>query len=117
METHLNNTVMSIAKQFNHDFSKGAFELFDQNGNQVYREDSSGYWVKQKFDQKGNQVYYEDSIGYWAKREYDQDGNQVYREDSSGYWVKQKFDQRATEFILSPRMVIGPNKNLIRIII
>jgi len=38
-------------------------ELFDRNGNQIYYEDSNGYWWKQEFNQNGNQFYYEDSNG------------------------------------------------------
>jgi len=38
-------------------------ELFDRNGNQIYYEDSNGYWWKQEFNQNGNQIYYEDSNG------------------------------------------------------
>ena len=54
---------MTIAKQFNHDFSKGDFKLFDENGNLVYFEDSEGYWAKREYDQNGNEVYYENSEG------------------------------------------------------
>ena len=55
---------MTIAKQFNHDFSKGNFKLFDQNGKEIYYEDSKGDWSKQEYDQNNNRVYFEDSYGY-----------------------------------------------------
>jgi len=38
-------------------------ELFDRNGNQIYYEDSNGYWLKQKYDQNGKIIYYENSNG------------------------------------------------------
>ena len=35
-------------------------------------------------DPKGNEIYYEDSDGYWSKREYDAKGNETYYENSNG---------------------------------
>jgi hypothetical protein len=60
------------------------FSIKDKNGNEIYREDSDGYWVKGEYDSKGNQIYFEDSDGYWGKGEYDSKGNQIYFEDSDG---------------------------------
>jgi len=36
---------------------------FDSNGNVIYFEDSTGFWVKKEFDSNGNQIYYENSDG------------------------------------------------------
>jgi hypothetical protein len=74
----------SIAKFFNHDFSKGYFELFDKNGNIVYSENPRGSWCKLKYDNNGNKIYYEDSYGHWSKCEYDKNNNEIYYEDSYG---------------------------------
>ena len=62
----------------------GWFEVFDSKGNQVYSENSDGYWSKREYDGKGNEVYYEDSDGFWYKIEYDGKGNRVYYENSEG---------------------------------
>ena len=59
---------------------------YDDNGNQIYHENSNGYWEKKEYDDKGNQIYYEDAGGYWYKYKYDDKGNQIYYEDSQGDW-------------------------------
>jgi len=72
----------TIAQQLNiKDFP---YIIKNKNGNQIYYENSDGYWWKQEFDQNGNQIYFKDSDGYWWKQEYDQNGNQIYYEDSNG---------------------------------
>ena len=48
-------------------------------------------------DKDGNQVYFEDSSGYWAKGEYDKDGNRIYRENSIGIII----DKRTTEMTIA----------------
>ena len=35
-------------------------------------------------NKEGEEIYYEDSDGYWWKREYDLSGSEIYYEDSSG---------------------------------
>jgi YD repeat-containing protein len=54
------------------------------NGNEIYYEDSVGFWQKREYDDKGNLIYIEDSDGYWEKYEYDDNGNYIYWEDSDG---------------------------------
>ena len=36
------------------------------------------------YDSNDNNIYSEDSNGYWIKREYDDNGNLIYRENSDG---------------------------------
>jgi hypothetical protein len=36
---------------------------YDDNGNLIYLEYSTGYWVKHEYDSKGNRIYYENSTG------------------------------------------------------
>jgi hypothetical protein len=59
--------------------------IYNQNGNQIYYEDSNVYWEKSEYDDNGNRIYYEDSNGYWRRFEYDENGNNIYFEDSYGY--------------------------------
>jgi hypothetical protein len=59
-------------------------EIKDSNGNEIYSEESDGYWVKREFDSSNNQIYSENSDGYWIKREYDSSNNEVYYENSKG---------------------------------
>ncbi|MDD2470009.1 MAG: hypothetical protein PHI22_03685, partial [Bacilli bacterium] len=62
-----------------------SFVVYDEKGNKIYKEDSSGKW---KYDEKGNLIYFEDNTGYWERREYDEKGNIIYFENSDGYWEK-----------------------------
>jgi hypothetical protein len=72
----------TIAKQLNvKDFP---FVIKDKNDNQIYREDSDGYWWKREYDKNNNPIYWENSNGTWVKREFDKNNNQIYSEDSDG---------------------------------
>ena len=73
----------TIAQQINWDFEvNGNLVIEDKKGNQIYFENSDGYWVKLEYDSQGNQIYFEDSDGDWAKREYNSQGKEIYYEDS-----------------------------------
>ena len=39
------------------------FEIKDENGNLIYFEDITNFWVKREFDENNNQMYYENSNG------------------------------------------------------
>ena len=71
---------MTIAQQLN--IKTFPFEI-KVDGNEVYFENSNGYWEKHEW-QDGECVYFEDSNGYWRKSKY-QDGKEVYCENSNGY--------------------------------
>tara|TARA_B110000967_G_scaffold119437_1_gene122123 strand:- start:23 stop:352 length:330 start_codon:yes stop_codon:yes gene_type:complete len=60
----------------------GTLRLYDTTGNEIYYEDSDGWWSKQEYDAKGNMIYRETSGGWWVKREFDAEGNEIYYEDS-----------------------------------
>jgi hypothetical protein len=78
----------TVAQLLKHDFkSKGSLFLYDDNGNEIYCEYSSGYWVKQEFDDNGNYIYFENSDGYWYKKDYDSNNNVIYYENSDGILV------------------------------
>ena len=72
----------TIAQQLNVKYFP--FEIRDKNGNQIYYEDSNGYWVKKEYDSNGNEIYFEYSDGFWGKSEYDSNRNEIYYEDSDG---------------------------------
>jgi len=77
----------------------GTTRIYDSNGNEVYLEDSTGFWVKRKLDKKGNQVYWENSDGYWEKSKFDKKGNEVYYEDSEGKkWETPKPKENIIQF-------------------
>ena len=89
----------TIAEQLN--VKEFPFTIKDKKSNEIYWEDSTGYWRKSEFDSKGNRIYYENSYGYWIKSEYDSKGNKIYYEDSIGYWIKKTeltLDQIAEKF-------------------
>ena len=73
---------MTIAQQLK--IKEFPFIIKDSNGNKIYWESSTGYWVKRKYDSKGKEIYYENSDGYWVKQEYDSKGNRIYWENSDG---------------------------------
>tara|TARA_R110000868_G_scaffold281159_3_gene541530 strand:- start:1846 stop:2229 length:384 start_codon:yes stop_codon:yes gene_type:complete len=73
------------------------FEINDKNGNQIYYENSKGYWCKREHDANGNEIYCESSDGLWWKRERDESGNLIRYEDSDGYWHKSQLDAQGNE--------------------
>jgi len=73
----------------NQEFPK---KLFDKNGNEIYWEYSSGYWIKSEFDSNNNEIYWENSDGFWVKKEYDSNNNEIYYENSDGLWSKREYD-------------------------
>jgi len=56
--------------------------IYDDKDNEIYREDSNGYWYRWDYDENGKQIYFEDSDDYWVKRKFDDNGKCVYRKDS-----------------------------------
>ena len=59
--------------------------IFNENGNQIYLENSDGYWEKTEYNENGKLIYYENSDGYWEKTEYNENGKLIYYENSNGY--------------------------------
>jgi hypothetical protein len=67
------------------------YEEFDERGNRVYLEYSSGFWEKREYDEHGNNIYWESSGGFWGKYEYDDYGKCVYLENFLGeIWRKEQ---------------------------
>ena len=52
---------MTIAQQLK--ITEFPFEIKNSNGNQIYIEDSNGYWVKYEYDANGKEICSEDSDG------------------------------------------------------
>ena len=42
--------------------------VYDTNDNQIYSENSTGFWYKEEYDSNGNEIYYEDSDGVIVDR-------------------------------------------------
>ena len=70
------------------------FSIKDEKGNQIYFENSDGYWCKREYDEQGNLIYLENSDGCWTKHKYDDQGNRIYFENSYGYWTKHEYDDQ-----------------------
>ena len=66
--------------------------IYNSNNNNIYYEDSGGYWEKFEYDSNNNIIYSEDSDGYWEKFEYDSNNNEIYYENSDGRWLKREYD-------------------------
>ena len=71
-------------------FSKPKFpiELYDSNGNQVFRAVSEVKWEITNFDSFDLPVLFKDSSGFWEKYERDIYGRNTYYADSLGYWER-----------------------------
>ena len=72
----------TIAEQLN--VKEFPLKIHDSNGNEIYYEDSNGYWVKREYNSSNNRIYSENSDRYWIKREFDSNNNEVYYENSKG---------------------------------
>jgi hypothetical protein len=73
------------------------FIIRNSKGQEVYWENSDGFWVKREYDSNGNEIYFENSYGSWEKREYDSDSNRIYFEKSNGFWAKSEYDSNGKE--------------------
>jgi hypothetical protein len=73
---------MTIAQQLK--IKEFPFSIKDSNGNEIYYEDSDGYWTKHEYDSKGNRTRFETSTGYWSICEYDEEDREIYWENSNG---------------------------------
>ena len=96
----------TIAQQIKWDFEvNGNLVIEDKKGNQIYFENSDGYWVKLEYDSQGNQIYFEDSDGDWAKREYNSQGKEIYYETSYGFWEKYEYDSQGNKIYSSGAII------------
>ena len=88
----------------------GAFEdleLFDKNGNIVYKflTNSDGDWSKHTYDEKGNELTFENSKGGWWKSTYDEKGTQLTYEDSNDYWWKRTYDEKGNQLTFEDSII------------
>ena len=99
----------TIAQQLN--IKEFPFIIKDTNGNEIYFENSNGYWWKHEFDANGNRLSYENSNGYWCKYEYDSNGKEIYFENSDGDWYKRELGSNGNEiYFENSNGVIRNNK-------
>lgn len=75
------------------------FDVCDEKGNNIYFENSDGFWIKRKFDSNGYLIFFEDSNGVWFKNERDEKGNQIYYEDSKGLVIDNRVKELTIEEI------------------
>ena len=55
---------MILSKLYNQPVTiKGNQRVYDINGNEIYYENSTGYWFKREYDVQGNRIYFEDITG------------------------------------------------------
>ena len=81
------------------EFDATWFEVYDENDNLIYFENSDGYWFKKEYDEKGNMIYYENSEGSWFKKEYDERSNVIYYGNSDGEFVDNRVKELTVEEI------------------
>jgi hypothetical protein len=103
--------MITIAQQLK--IKKFPFIINDHNGNEIYYEGSSGFWIRREKDEKGNQTFAENSDGFWCKREFDSNGNEIYYEDSKGRVLR---DKRSVELTMDEiAKKFGIDINLLKI--
>ena len=79
----------TIREIFKHNFDKEYhLKLFDMNGNQIYFEDISGFYMTYFYDENNNLIRMDDSIGFWATYTYDANNNVVGYKNSEGAEIK-----------------------------
>jgi hypothetical protein len=88
--------------------------IYDSNNNNIYSENSYGYWEMYKYDENNNEIYFEDSDGYWEKREYDENNNVIYYEDSDGEIMDKRPSNPINENIDPEEKYINGISNMIR---
>lgn len=86
LEADVKDTLLSIEEQ------KFPIVVLNDNGQETYREEENGHWVKREYDEKGRQIYWETSRGLWAKHQFDDAGNEIYHETSEGFWYKAEYN-------------------------
>ena len=89
-----NEIVLVLRKIFNQPVTIEGRYVYDEQGNDIYIENSYGNWQKKEYNAQGNEIYYKDSDGYWEKREYNPNGKETYYEDSDGNWYKHEYDEQ-----------------------
>jgi len=97
----------TIAKQLK--IKEFPFEIKDSNGNEIYWENSSGFWIKREFDSEGNWIYSENSDGFWVKMAYDSKGNRIYYENSNGTIIDNRPKteiQKAIELLTKEGLIV-----------
>jgi hypothetical protein len=72
------------------------FVIKGKNGNEIYQENSNGFWTKREYDAQGDQIYVERSDGFWYKSDY-KNGKEIYFENSIGFWTKHEYDEKGNE--------------------
>jgi len=96
----------TIAKQLN--IQTFPFIIKDSDGNQIYFENSDGWWSKQEWA-GGEEIYREYSHGSWSKWEY-AGGEMIYWENSDGVIVdnRPKTDvQKAIELLTKEGLIVN----------
>jgi len=88
MNTIRELTKLSNGKELDIEFP---ITLFNKDGHIVYYEYEDRYWQKREYKKEGDQMYLEDSLGFWSKCKY-KDGKQVYYEDSDGLWWTREYE-------------------------
>jgi len=92
MDKLRNNKMSLLKKKLRKSFKEFPIKLYDSNKNEVYHENSNGYWIKIEYDKNNNEIYFENSECDWGKKEYDSNNNVIYYEHSKGYWEKKEYD-------------------------
>jgi hypothetical protein len=60
-----------LSKVYNQPVTIKGNDVYDTNDNNIYFENSNGFWVKREYDTNGNLIYYENSRGEIIDKRYE----------------------------------------------
>ena len=69
----------------------------DNRGNEIYKQDSNGYWCESTYDDNNNKLTFKNSDGYWCESTYDDNGNGLTYKNSYGDWWESTYDNNNNE--------------------
>jgi len=102
----------TIAQQLN--IKVFPFDIKDSKGNQIYFENSNGFWHKLEYDLNKNIIYCELSDGFWKKVKFDLEGNVIYYENSNGIIKDSRFIELSQKKIDKLTEIFESAKSAIR---
>ena len=66
-----NEKELVLSKVYNQPVIVRNNHVYNTDGNIMYYENNSGFWIKYEYDANDNETYYEDSTGYIIDNRYE----------------------------------------------
>jgi hypothetical protein len=69
----------------------------DKNGNEIYYQNSDGYYYERTYSNTHCPLTYKNSNGDWTETTYDEDDNVLTYKKSDGFWAESTYGDDANE--------------------